>query len=125
MGEAADPSGAAPAGYVDAGSPPPVVYALPEATGYDMAGAGGAGTEQFGGGDGEQFGGGGGGADDQFSGMPLQVGWRGTWLGAGAGFHWFTFWSRGCSSQQPRLSTRLLASSLLQACLRIACSGDC
>lgn len=84
-GEAADPMAAAPAGYADSGSPPPVVYAgMPEPAAYDLGGAAGGG-EPFGvggdseplggGGDGEQLGGGG--AEDQFSGMPLQVGGRG------------------------------------------------
>lgn len=80
--EATDPmAAAAPAGYVDAGSPPPVAYSMPEPAAYDLGAAGGGGDEQFGGGDqfsggggGEQLGGGG--AEDQFSGMPLQVGWQ-------------------------------------------------
>lgn len=85
---------ATPAGYVDAGSPPPVAYSLPESAAYDLGGAGdgGGGGGQFSGGvdgsgvgvgggepfgvggDGEQLGGGGG--DDMFSGMPLQVGYN-------------------------------------------------
>lgn len=76
IGDATDPMAAAPAGYVDAGSPPPVAYSMPEPAAYDIGTAGGAGGEdQFsggGGGDGEQLGDGG--VDDQFSGMPLQVG---------------------------------------------------
>lgn len=80
-GEATDPMAApAPAGYVDAGSPPPVAYSVPEPAAYDLgaAGGGGGGDDQFGGG--EQFSGGGGGEqlggggpEDQFSGMPMQV----------------------------------------------------
>lgn len=68
-------TGAAPAGYVDAGSPP-VAYGMPEPAAYDLGAVGGdeqfGGGEPFGvGGDGAQLGGGG--AEDQFSGMPLQV----------------------------------------------------
>eukprot|EP00752_Nemacystus_decipiens_P005167 g4689.t1 len=63
-GEATDPmAAAATAGYVDAGSPPPVVYSMPEPAAYDLGAAGG----------GDQFSGGGGGVEDQFSGMPLQA----------------------------------------------------
>ncbi|CAM9622654.1 unnamed protein product [Ectocarpus fasciculatus] len=89
-GEAADPAAAASAGFVDAGSPPPVAYGMQEPAAYDLGGAAGGGGDQFGvvgdgeqfGGDGEQFGGGGGGGEggglgggggDQFEGMPLQA----------------------------------------------------
>lgn len=86
-GEAADPAAAASAGFVDAGSPPPVAYGMQEPAAFDLGGGGGGG-DQFGVvGDDEQFGGGGGGGGglgggggDHFDGMPLQVGARGQGL---------------------------------------------
>ncbi|CAM9219447.1 unnamed protein product [Scytosiphon promiscuus] len=72
----------APSGFADAGSPPAVMYGMPEPAAYDLGGGGGGGDEQFGtGGDdlftgaggGEEFGDDGGGGEDHFGGMPLQT----------------------------------------------------